>query len=730
MKLNYSNAKGFKKRISFVSIILLSVCITSVYSQNKVGDPGVTFDPSKYDSRYPQMKKWETAGVRGGIPFMNDLRIVKTLNNGDNSIAINKAINDASKESGLVAVLLKNGSYTINQQISMKSNVCLIGETRNGVKCVIKMNRGSAFYFNQVRKSGIYNLTIQGSWGKPKYPWNYSLNANDELPNNDNISVKFRKSSDCWLDKVNIYDSAKDPVRVPSNHITLRDLKVDGAHKKAGGAQGYFFIQGAYNLITGCEITHLRHISLQGGNVEYNVVYDNDFRQEVSFHSGDNGNNLIENNRITLPKDMPNSKADTPNAPYNNNQEPNYYAIMGPWSTQHQNSNHPNFVFKNQCKEENHNGTTPWSNPSILYKGPRKVKPANPATNFPALPTSQTPSGGTLYPVMIEDSNPQNEIPIVSFINPNQDAQFDPGTSLKPIVNAIDTDGTISNVKLYLNNELIREEKYAPYEWGHISDRDSQLKNLQEGTYTLKAIATDNEGGVQEAIINIKIGSNSTAPIGQLIWLKSIINNRYVVAEQKLPNAPLEADRKALGSWEKFTVIDAGNDLIALQSLPNKKYISADKIIANTYPLVADKSIINSAEKFEWIDLGDNRVALKANINGKYVQSRQNQNDSPLYARGNVIAGWETFTWGITSKKENDPSTNESIQIYPNPAKDYISVVGLTTGDYISIYDLKGKLIRTVIAKETDEQLEVSELSKGMYIVSIFGGAKLRFLKK
>ncbi|PKB44148.1 putative secreted protein (Por secretion system target) [Cellulophaga sp. RHA19] len=392
----------FKQVCNVVSCLVFLLLIgQKVSAQLKVGDPGVTFDASKYDNRYPQMKEWQKAGVRGGIPFLKDVKIVKTLTNGANSDAINSAINDASKQSGLVAVLLKNGTYTIDKRIKMKSNVSLIGESRDNVKCIIKMNSGDAFSFYKVRKSGIYTLTIQGSWGKPKYDWNYSLDANDELKSNNNISVKFNDSEDCWLDKVNILNSARDPVRVPANHITLRDLNVDGAHKKAGGAQGYFFIQGAYNLITGCKVTHLRHISLQGGNVEYNVVYDNDFRQEVSFHSGDKGNNLIENNKITLPFDMPNSKADTPNAVYNNSNEPNYYAIMGPWSSQHQNSEKPNFIFKNNCLEKNHNNARPWSNPSLLYKGPRQVKPSNPATNFPALSASLTPKGGTLYPMIL-----------------------------------------------------------------------------------------------------------------------------------------------------------------------------------------------------------------------------------------------------------------------------------------------------------------------------------------
>ena len=83
-------------------------------------------------------------------------------------------------------------------------------------------------------------------------------------------------------------------------------------------------------------------------------------RQEVSFHSSDNGNNLIANNRITLPSDMPPIEAgETGPYPETENGKPTYFAIMGPWSTQHDNSNHPNFIYKNKCVQDNHNYLAP-----------------------------------------------------------------------------------------------------------------------------------------------------------------------------------------------------------------------------------------------------------------------------------------------------------------------------------------------------------------------------------
>ncbi|MCW2120878.1 hypothetical protein [Flavobacterium sp. 7A] len=393
--------------------ILAALCFISSISQAqlRVGDPGVTINLSAIDANktnYPQMIRWAKAGVIGGVPFVNDINFVKkTAINEGNSTAINAAIIALSNsltagQKGLLT--LHNGNYTIDDRIQMMSNVSLIGQSREGVICTITMVGGNAFAFYNVSKCGLYNLTIQGGWGIPVYAWNYGLDENEEITN-ANISVKLSgTTNNCWLDKVTILNSANDPLRCNAEHNTLRDLTVDGCHRKAGGAEGYFFIQNRDNLITGCNITHIRHITLQGPNVEYNVVYDNDFKQEISFHNGDNGNNLIEFNKITLPFDMPPVEASEPGPAIIKTNSPDYFAIMGPWSNKHTLSNYPNFVFRNSCLQNNQNYSptnTPWSDNNKVYYGPKKIAKtlADKITNFPEYPVGP-PIGSTLYAVI------------------------------------------------------------------------------------------------------------------------------------------------------------------------------------------------------------------------------------------------------------------------------------------------------------------------------------------
>ncbi|AWW29511.1 hypothetical protein DN752_04850 [Echinicola strongylocentroti] len=379
-----------------VVLIALSACTLveekkigeeSLLWSRVIGDPGVAIDNSKLDADYPQMERWGSAGARNGIPFKDSLEMGITVNSM-NSSGINAAI--AQCPSGKY-VFLPNGTYTIDGQVDLKKDVYLIGESREGVICNITMTSGNAFYFDgDDSNSGIYDLTIQGSWGEPQYDWNMGLGSgNTELPNNSNVSVKFKNAIDCFLDNVKIMNSAMHPVWVNATHITLRNLHIDGVHNKGGGAQGYFMVLNGDNLVTGCYMTHLRHFSIQGANAKYNVVYGNSFDQEVSFHTGDGGDNLIENNVINLPADM----------------WENYYAIMGPWSIQHDLSEKPNFIYRNQCYHHNmsEGPLSPWSDSSVVYYGPHMVKPIghNPILENFTPYQGGTPTGGTLYPIDI-----------------------------------------------------------------------------------------------------------------------------------------------------------------------------------------------------------------------------------------------------------------------------------------------------------------------------------------
>lgn len=326
-----------------------------------------------------KINRWNDAGVSGGIPSLpssftagNSVTVTTKTNGG-----VQSAINTA-KTQNKSWVYLPNGNYNFTGQVNMESGVSLVGQSRSGVKIYIKFNGGNGIAFYNDNNCGIYRMTINGRFPKPGggfyvTPTNkWGCTSCNELPSVTNNSVRINSSNNCWIDNVTINNSGRHPIWLGGSalHNTVRNTYIKGAFNKGSGANGYFFIGGKDNLITQCGATQIRHISIQGTSAEFNVVYDNDFEQEVSFHSEDKGNNLIENNTITLPSDMPDR----------------YYAIMGTWSTDHDMSLNDNYLNRNNCIENNHGGARLyggqwWWNSGNVFKGPLDGKAEAVAAN-------------------------------------------------------------------------------------------------------------------------------------------------------------------------------------------------------------------------------------------------------------------------------------------------------------------------------------------------------------
>ncbi len=360
-----------------------------------------------------KIARWNGAGVIGGIPELpgqftpsNSVTVTDKTSSG-----IQSAINTANSQ-GKTWVFLPDGEYNLSAQVNMTSGVSLVGESRTGVQVLIKFNTGHGFAMFKDRNCGIYRMTIIGRFPRgdgtfytdPIHKW--GCDTCNELPAVTNTSINMNNTDNAWVEDVNIWNSGRFPINISSDsyHNTIRNVDIRGAFNKGGGANGYLFIKGQDNLITRCTVTEIRHISIQTRTSEYNVIYDNDFRQEVSFHAEDAGNNLIEYNRITLPADMP----------------ARYYAIMGTWSIQHNTSLQDNYLFRNDCIEENHGGTRLYAGQfgtgAQVYAGPLDGKKEaiaagrsyDHSSNFEA--KFQAPASGYIYAgdgvTSIKDANP------------------------------------------------------------------------------------------------------------------------------------------------------------------------------------------------------------------------------------------------------------------------------------------------------------------------------------
>jgi lysophospholipase L1-like esterase len=149
-----------------------------------------------------------------------------------------------------------------------------------------------------------------------------------------------------------------------------------------------------------------------------------------------------------------------------------------------------------------------------------------------------------------------------------------------------------------------------------------------------------NDAGMQAIANAVDLNLLSPAPPPpSVISLRAHANGKYVTAENA-GAAPLIANRAAIGGWEQFDVLDAGNGNIALRAHANNQIVTAEN--AGNNPLIANRAAIGGWETFQLIHNPDGSVTLKALVNNKYVTA-ENAGNNPLIANRSAIGPWEEF---------------------------------------------------------------------------------------
>lgn len=97
-----------------------------------------------------------------------------------------------------------------------------------------------------------------------------------------------------------------------------------------------------------------------------------------------------------------------------------------------------------------------------------------------------------------------NSPPVISMAGVAPDAVLNTGTDVGLTVTVSDPDAgdRVEEVSLYLNGVLVRTMTSAPYEWGltNLSEADPSLTGLQNGSYTLRVVAKDQQGAEADLV--------------------------------------------------------------------------------------------------------------------------------------------------------------------------------------------------------------------------------------
>jgi len=141
---------------------------------------------------------------------------------------------------------------------------------------------------------------------------------------------------------------------------------------------------------------------------------------------------------------------------------------------------------------------------------------------------------------------------------------------------------------------------------------------------------------IHEVVVARSGGGSNPAPIGKVITLRGN-NNLYVSGENGA--TAMTCNRATYGSWEQFSVLDAGNGKIALRSMA--KYVSSEN---GTQPMNANRATAQDWEKFTWVSNSNGTISLRAS-NNLYVSSENGA--APMNANRATIGGWESFNYTV-----------------------------------------------------------------------------------
>ena len=142
--------------------------------------------------------------------------------------------------------------------------------------------------------------------------------------------------------------------------------------------------------------------------------------------------------------------------------------------------------------------------------------------------------------------------------------------------------------------------------------------------------------------------------------IKSVANEKYVVAENG-GSETIVANRDSYGgSWETFYLINNDDGTVSIKADANNKYVCA--VLDEEDQLVPRSDNVGTWEKFQIYKINDSEYGIRSAENGKYVKADLD-NGGKLIAGSDSIAGaWEAFN----IEKLGDETSSAKATFYEN----------------------------------------------------------------
>lgn len=297
--------------------------------------------------------------------------------------------------------------------------------------------------------------------------------------------------------------------------------------------------------------------------------------------------------------------------------------------------------------------------------------------------------------------------PTITLQNPAANASFTAPASIMINASASDAGGSVANVKFYNGTTLLSTDNTAPYSF--------EWTNVSAGSYTIRAVATDNENKTAEVTVSVKVNTpqgpyNGTAHLipGTIqmehfdvggngsAYMDSSPGSSVTPAVNFRPEEDVDLEVcndvggghnlgfTTAGEWLEYTVDvqSAGTYNLDLRVACNGTGRTVGLSIDEA-PLASSISIPNTGDWQTWTTVTVPNLQLKA---GKQVLR------FTIGATDYVNVNYMAFR-SLTDPLGLSDTKAAGIEMYPNPFEESMNIVCPHEYNY-RVFDLTGNLVQ------------------------------------
>ncbi|MBE0390206.1 glycosyl hydrolase family 8 [Flavobacterium sp. PL002] len=322
-------------------------------------------------------------------------------------------------------------------------------------------------------------------------------------------------------------------------------------------------------------------------------------------------------------------------------------------------------------------------------------------------------------------NTPINTSPTAAITSPNNGAVFTSGANIAITASATDN-GSITQVAFYKGTTLLGTDTSSPYQY--------TISNASVGTYSLKVIATDNEGATtSSSIVNVTVNAVVTPPssggncnfgtpsTGNLSSFDRITFNKMYKIGTGGPN---------LSNFKNFKI----NWNAATKSLAQFAYSTNDGVPGYYVDLrtTISQSFSSSSPAVKIIGSGitgldGNYWVNKHGLNLALVS--KDGNYTLYFSNDNVTPSCNTAKKVIDEKLLKAEAETSNITVYPNPSNGVVNIDGIQLGTNLIISNMQGETVYQKKAAGDSKKIDISYLPNGFYILTIDSKENTKKLK-